>query len=92
MNVYGYVFSTVQAENPHVATHYTNRALCHIKLRQWNLAVKDCQKAIQIDPALIKAHFFLGQALTELESYDDAITALIKGEIMCIMSYVRTFV
>lgn len=73
------VFS-MQKANPHAATYYTNRALCYIKLRQWTLTVDDCQKAVQIDPTLIKAHFFMGQALTELENYDDAITALTKGE------------
>ena len=51
-------------------------------LRQWASTVSDCQKAIQIEPTLIKAHFFMGQALTELENYDDAISSLIKGEII----------
>ena len=70
----------LQEVNPHVATYYTNRALCCMRLRHWDLTVQDCQKAIQIEPNLIKAHFYLGQALTEIESYDDAISALIKGE------------
>lgn len=69
-----------QSINPHIATYYTNRALCYIKLGQWDLAVEDCQKAIQIDPASIKAHFFMGQALSELENYDDAIAALKRGK------------
>ena len=74
---------TPQNANPHVATCYTNRALCYLMLRQWDLTVSDCQKAIQIEPTLIKAHFFMGQALTELENYDDAIASLIKGEVVC---------
>ena len=45
------------------------------------MAVKDCQQAIQLEPNHIKAHFFLGQALTELESFDDAILALRKGKL-----------
>ncbi|CAI8029937.1 STIP1 homology and U box-containing protein 1 [Geodia barretti] len=65
--------------HPNVATNFTNRALCYIKLNQWNLAVEDCQKAIQLDQNLIKAHFFFGLALTELESFDDAIMELIKA-------------
>lgn len=72
-------YSRAIKANPHAATYYTNRALCYIKLRQWTLTVDDCQKAVQIDPTLIKAHFFMGQALTELENYDDAITALTKA-------------
>ena len=74
------VFFVLQSANPHVASYYTNRALCYVKLHHWALSVDDCQKAIQIEPTFIKAHFFMGEALTELERYDDAITALIKGE------------
>ena len=76
---------TLQNANPPVATYYTNRALCYIMLRQWALTVSDCQKAIQIEPTLIKAHFFMGQALTELENYDDAISSLIKGEVVVVV-------
>lgn len=71
--------------NPHVATFYTNRALCYIKLNQWNLVVEDCQKAIQLEPNLVKAHFFLGRALTELENFEEAITALVKGQLFLIL-------
>ena len=66
--------------NPRTATYYTNRALCYLKLQQWRLSVEDCQKAVQIEPNLLKAHFFMGQALTELENYDDAIAVLVKGQ------------
>ena len=83
---------SLQKTNPHTATYYTNRALCYIKLHQWALAVDDCQKAIQIDPTLIKAHFFMGQALTELENYDDAITALTKGEYQHKPCDIRAFI
>ena len=41
--------------------------------------MEDCQKALQLDSTLVKAHFFLGQALTELENYDDAIVSLKTG-------------
>lgn len=34
---------------------------------------------MELDPKLIKAHFFMGQALTELENYDEAIQALKIG-------------
>ena len=69
----------MQAKTPHEAVLYTNRALCHLKLGQWTLVVEDCQKALQLDSTLVKAHFFLGQALTELENYDDAIVSLKTG-------------
>ncbi|XP_065911680.1 E3 ubiquitin-protein ligase CHIP-like [Dysidea avara] len=62
--------------NGRVATYYTNRALCYLKTLQWSLAVSDCRRAIELDPKLVKANFFMGQALTELENYDEAIQAL----------------
>lgn len=73
-------FVLFQDTNPNIATNYTNRALCYIKLCQWTLTIEDCQRAIQLDQSLIKAHFFKGQALMELESYDDAIVALKMGK------------
>ena len=62
-----------------MATYYTNRALCYLKTLQWSLAVNDCRRAVELDSKLIKAHFFMGQALTELENYDEAIKALKIG-------------
>ncbi len=69
----------IQAESPQVAVYYTNRALCYLKLGLWTKVVEDCRNAIQLEPTLIKAHFFLGQALTELESYGEAIVSLKTG-------------
>lgn len=62
--------------NPHVPTYYTNRALCHLKLHQYDLACKDCRNALDLDCASVKGNFFYGQALLELESYDEAIKYL----------------
>ncbi len=61
------------------ATLYTNRALCFLRLGQWQEAVEDCQHAIQIDSGLVKGHFFMGQALVELAKYDDAVVCLKTG-------------
>ena len=54
--------------------------MCHIKLGQWSSVIDDCQTAIQIDPAGVKAHFYIGQAYTELGNYDKAIEAFETGE------------
>ena len=54
--------------------------MCHIKLGQWSSVIDDCQTAIQIDPAGVKAHFYIGQAYTELGNYDRAIEAFETGE------------
>ena len=69
----------MQAKTPNESVFFTNRALCHLKLGQWASVVEDCLKALQLDSTLVKAHFFMGQALIELENYDDAIVSLKTG-------------
>lgn len=69
-------YSKAIAKSPDVAIFFSNRALCHLKLQQWVPAIQDCRRALESDPNLIKAHFFLGQALAELGSYDDALKHL----------------
>lgn len=66
-------------KNSSVATFYTNRSLCYIKMNQWLLAAEDARKAIEIEPNLLKGHFFLGLALLELEDYENAIKHITKG-------------
>lgn len=59
-----------------MATFYTNRGLCYLKQKKWEAAAEDCRRALSVDVALIKGHFFLGQALLEMEHYDEAIMHL----------------
>ncbi|PVD37459.1 hypothetical protein C0Q70_00049 [Pomacea canaliculata] len=66
-------------KNPATPTYYTNRALCYLKLRSWELAVQDCHHALDLDRSLVKGHFFLGQAMVEKGMYDEAITHLMKA-------------
>ncbi|KAM0726568.1 E3 ubiquitin-protein ligase CHIP [Formica fusca] len=63
-------------KNPDQALYFTNRALCHLKLKQWESVCKDCRRALDIDPCLMKGHFFLGLALLELELFDEAVKHL----------------
>lgn len=59
-----------------MATYFTNRALCHLKLKKWDATCQDCRRALDMDPHLVKGHFFLGQSLLEMELYDEAIKHL----------------
>ncbi|XP_016100949.1 STIP1 homology and U box-containing protein 1-like, partial [Sinocyclocheilus grahami] len=59
--------------NPSVAVYYTNRALCYVKLQQYDKALADCKHALELDSQSVKAHFFLGQCQLELENYEEAI-------------------
>ncbi|KAL0278666.1 UNVERIFIED_CONTAM: hypothetical protein PYX00_000420 [Menopon gallinae] len=63
-------------KNPNVAIYFTNRALCHLKMKRWDATCVDCRRALDMDSGLVKGHFFLGQALLELENYDEAIKHL----------------
>ncbi|KAG8191308.1 hypothetical protein JTE90_006060 [Oedothorax gibbosus] len=62
--------------NPQIPQYFTNRALCYIKLHQWELAAQDCKRALELDCSSVKGHCFFGQALLEMESYDEAIKYL----------------
>ncbi len=48
-------------KNPTVPHYYTNRALCHLNKKAWNLAVQDAKQALERDPNLVKGHFYLGE-------------------------------
>ncbi|KAI8796751.1 E3 ubiquitin-protein ligase CHIP [Biomphalaria glabrata] len=66
-------------KNPSTALFFTNRALCHLKLRQFEKAHQDCQRALEIDRSWVKGHFFMGQAYLEQNLYDEAIASLKKA-------------
>jgi STIP1 family protein 1 len=72
-------YSKAIIRDPSVSTYYTNRALCHLKLKQYELATQDCQRAVDNDPHSVKGHFFMGQALFELQLYDEAIASLTRA-------------
>uniref|UniRef100_A0A6G1SAA7 E3 ubiquitin-protein ligase CHIP n=1 Tax=Aceria tosichella TaxID=561515 RepID=A0A6G1SAA7_9ACAR len=69
-------YSKAIAENPKEPLFYSNRALCHLKLKQYPQAIQDCRLALELDPNLLKAHFFIGTALNESGLHDDALKHL----------------
>jgi len=69
-------YSKAIIKNPSVPLYFTNRALTYIKLHQWELAVQDCRRAIDLEATNVKGQFFLGQALLELDSFDESIMHL----------------
>ena len=71
--------SLLQAANSQVPAYFVNRALCYLRLSNWTHVIDDCKQAVQLDPASIKAHFFMGQALAEIGNYDEALVELHKG-------------
>lgn len=63
-------------KSPTTPTFYTNRSLCYLKLKNWEAAIQDCRKALDLDRISVKGHFFMGQALVEIGLYDEATTSL----------------
>ncbi|KAK4232164.1 hypothetical protein QBC38DRAFT_506240 [Podospora fimiseda] len=52
---------------------YQNRALCRIKLKQYDEAVTDCEKAVSLDPSYIKARKTKATALGCAEKWEAAV-------------------
>lgn len=48
-------------------------------MKRWDSVCQDCRRALDIDPCLMKGHFFLGLALLELEFHDEAVKHLQRG-------------
>lgn len=40
---------SLQIKNPNQALYFTNRALCHLKLKRWQSSCQDCRRALDID-------------------------------------------
>uniref|UniRef100_A0A8D0ABZ6 E3 ubiquitin-protein ligase CHIP n=1 Tax=Sander lucioperca TaxID=283035 RepID=A0A8D0ABZ6_SANLU len=72
-------YSKAISHSPSVPAYYTNRALCYVKLQQYDKALADCRHALELDSQSVKAHFFMGQCHLEMESYDEAIGNLQKA-------------
>ncbi|KAG2321491.1 hypothetical protein Bca52824_014704 [Brassica carinata] len=62
--------------SPKVPVYWTNRALCHMKRKDWTRVEEDCRKAVQLDHNSVKAHYMLGLALLQREDYADGVKAL----------------
>ncbi|CAH8343593.1 unnamed protein product [Eruca vesicaria subsp. sativa] len=62
--------------SPKVPVYWTNRALCHMKRKDWIRVEEDCRKAVQLDHNSVKAHYMLGLALLQREDYPEGVKAL----------------
>jgi DnaJ homolog subfamily C member 7 len=52
---------------------YQNRALCRLKMKQYDEAIADCEKAISLDPQYIKARKTKANAYGQAEKWEDAV-------------------
>ncbi|KAI5698811.1 small glutamine-rich tetratricopeptide repeat-containing protein beta [Diaphorina citri] len=59
--------------------YYCNRAASNNKLKNYKLALRDCQIAIKIDPHYAKAYGRMGLAYTQMNDYKAALEAYTKA-------------
>ncbi|KAF3435911.1 hypothetical protein FNV43_RR23003 [Rhamnella rubrinervis] len=64
---------------PNVAVYWTNRALCHLKRKDWTKLEEDCRKAVRLDNNSVKGHYMLGLALLQRKEYAEGVKQLEKA-------------
>ncbi|KAL8223113.1 hypothetical protein R6Q57_020512 [Mikania cordata] len=57
---------------------HNNRATCFFKLGKYGDTVKECTKALELNPSYMKALIRRGEAHEKLENYDEAISDMKK--------------
>ena len=73
VKLYGNAIECTREESAEKAVYYKNRAAAHIKLKNYELAVKDADAALEILPKDPKALFRRCQALEYLERLEDEV-------------------
>jgi len=58
--------------NPEDAKIFSNRAAAYSKLMEFNLAMKDCDRCIELDPSFIKGYLRKGHICIALKNYQKA--------------------
>lgn len=57
---------------------YSNRAICFLKLGKYEETIKECTKALELNPTYMKALARRGEAHEKLEHYEEAIADMKK--------------
>jgi len=68
-------YSEAIKRNPEDAKIFSNRAAAYSKLMEFNLALKDCDRCIELDPQFIKGHIRKGHICIALKNYQKAAEA-----------------
>eukprot|EP01124_Arcella_intermedia_P008971 TRINITY_DN15766_c0_g1_i3.p1 TRINITY_DN15766_c0_g1~~TRINITY_DN15766_c0_g1_i3.p1 ORF type:complete len:922 (-),score=214.55 TRINITY_DN15766_c0_g1_i3:938-3703(-) len=69
-------YTNALEHDPSNHTIYSNRAAAYMHLDQYQLALKDAEKCLNLVPEFVKAHFRRGKALLGLELFSEAVDAL----------------
>ncbi|XP_010262948.1 PREDICTED: tetratricopeptide repeat protein 1-like isoform X2 [Nelumbo nucifera] len=57
---------------------HANRAICFLKLGKYNDTIKECTRALELNPTYMKALVRRGEAHEKLENYEEAISDMKK--------------
>ncbi|KAG2631215.1 hypothetical protein PVAP13_2NG006013 [Panicum virgatum] len=73
------LLDSILARSPSSIHDLCNRAFCYSHLELHKHVVKDCDRALQLDPALLQAYVLKGKALTALDKKEDALLVWKQG-------------
>merc|ERR1712183_670717 len=65
--------------NPTDPKIYSNRAACFTKLMSFDLAIKDCDKCIELDSSFLKAYLRKGKVLQGMGQHSKAVDVYQKA-------------
>jgi len=73
-------YTDAMKRNPKAHVPYSNRAACYQKLMEWQLALKDADKCVEMDPKFVKGwsrkagiHFFLKEYHKAMDAYNEIL-------------------
>lgn len=72
-------YSDAIKRNPKDAAPYSNRAAAYMKLGEFPMAMKDCDKCLDIDPSFVKAYIRKGNIHFFMKEYHKCLTVYEKG-------------
>lgn len=61
---------------------YSNRSAAYSSLRQYEKAIEDAEKCIELNPSFVKGYSRKGSALCYLQKYIEAYDAYKKGKLL----------
>ncbi|ONM27975.1 Suppressor of RPS4-RLD 1 [Zea mays] len=73
------LLDSILARSPSSIHDLCNRAFCYSQLELHKHVVKDCDRALLLDPALLQAYILKGKALSSLDKKEDALAAWKQG-------------